>query len=65
MPNEIINFAKKLRRSFPERYGIKGRKPGEIGYVYNGWKNAINTASVIIKNKENEKNRRIDYPDRF
>ena len=40
--------AQQLRHDFPERYGITGRKPGQQGYVYMGWQQAIRDASAQL-----------------
>jgi len=43
----IIALANQLRQERPNQYGVKGDKPGNPGYVKNGWKNAVKTATEL------------------
>jgi len=31
----------------PNQYGVKGAKPGNPGYIKDGWKNAVNKATEL------------------
>lgn len=42
---KIRHEAHLLREAHPRKYGRKGAKQGEPGYVYDGWKSAIADAS--------------------
>jgi len=41
----IVALANQLRQKRPNQYGVKGTKPGNPGYVKDGWKNAVKTAT--------------------
>jgi len=43
----IVALANQLRQERPDQYGVKGKKPGNPGYVKDGWKNAVKTATEL------------------
>ena len=44
----IIQAANQLRSTQPNRYGVKGAREGQAGYVKGGWRRAVvDTAAVI------------------
>jgi len=43
----IVALANQLRQERPNQYGIKGTKPGNPGYIKDGWKNAVKTAAEL------------------
>jgi len=47
----IVALANQLRQERPNQYGIKGTKRGNPGYVKDGWKNAVKTATELYYRK--------------
>lgn len=45
---KIRHEAHKIRLAHPVKYGVKGRKKGQKGYVHNGWRKAIHEASLEL-----------------
>lgn len=48
---KIRHEAHKIRLAHPVKYGVKGRKKGQKGYVHNGWRKAIHEASLELYHK--------------
>lgn len=41
----MISRAQDLRRRYPERFGVKGSKPGDMNYVKHGWRKALKASA--------------------
>jgi len=47
LEQRIVALANQLRHERPNQHGVKGTKPGNPGYVKDGWKNAVKTATEL------------------
>lgn len=49
----MVLRAQQLRLAFPERFGRKGSKAGDVGHIKHGWQKAVRKASQEQKRLKN------------